>query len=60
VRVLIGLALIGGLMAVERLADLPLLLDPVAAIVFLGLWLALTRADVAKLPLPAPLRRLFP
>ncbi|HKN98831.1 MAG TPA: hypothetical protein VJX10_17050 [Pseudonocardiaceae bacterium] len=56
-KVLLGLAVAGGMVAVEHIADLPLLLDPAFAAVFLALWWALNPAVVAGLPIPFPRRR---
>jgi putative peptidoglycan lipid II flippase len=55
-KVVLGLVVAGGIVAVEHLAHLPLLLDPAFAIGFLAIWWALNRAEVARLPIPG-LRR---
>lgn len=56
-KVALGLAVVGALALTQRLADLPILLDPVLVVAFLAVWWALNRADVARLPLPRlPLR----
>ncbi|MGH3876862.1 MAG: lipopolysaccharide biosynthesis protein [Actinophytocola sp.] len=57
VKVLLGVALAGGLVLVEHAAGLALLLDPVLALGFLVVWWALNRAEVARLPIPRPWRR---
>lgn len=56
-KVVLGVAVAAALVAVEHLASLPLLLDPVFAAGFLAVWWLLNRADVAKLPIPGLRRR---
>ncbi|GGS21121.1 lipopolysaccharide biosynthesis protein [Actinokineospora fastidiosa] len=56
-RVAAGLAAIGALLAVQRVADLPTILDPVLVLVFLAGWWAMNRGDIARLPIPRPWRR---
>jgi O-antigen/teichoic acid export membrane protein len=55
-KVAIGLIIVGGLVVVQHLTNLPTLLDPVLAIGFLGAWWLINRSDVARLPIPG-LRR---
>ncbi|HEX3592199.1 MAG TPA: lipopolysaccharide biosynthesis protein [Pseudonocardiaceae bacterium] len=55
-RVLIGLAVGAALVVLEHASRLPLPVDLACAAVFLAVWWALNRADVAKLPIPG-LRR---
>ena len=56
-KVLLGVLLAGGLVVAEHVWRLPLLLDPVFALGFLVVWWALNRTEVARLPIPRPLRR---
>ena len=56
-KVVLGLSVVGGMFAAQRFADLPILLDPAFALVFLVLWWLLNRPDVARLPIPRPWRR---
>jgi putative peptidoglycan lipid II flippase len=55
-RVLTGLAVGAALVVLEHAAHLPLPVDLACAAVFLAVWWALNRADVAALPIPG-LRR---
>ena len=57
VKVVTGMAISGGLVALEHLAKLTLLLDPVLGLVFLVLWWAMNRAVVAAALLPLLRRR---
>ncbi|TDQ04376.1 lipopolysaccharide biosynthesis protein [Labedaea rhizosphaerae] len=52
VKVLAGLAVVGGIVLLQRTAHLPDLLDPVCALAFLAVWGVLNRSEVAKLPIP--------
>ncbi|HVL84625.1 MAG TPA: hypothetical protein VM367_10145 [Pseudonocardia sp.] len=56
-KIALGVAVFGAIAAVQRLADLPVLLDPVLAIAFLAAWWLLNRAEVARLPRPWSSRR---
>ncbi|HEY7592148.1 MAG TPA: lipopolysaccharide biosynthesis protein [Actinophytocola sp.] len=56
-KVVLGVAIAVGLVVVAHVTNLPLLLDPVCALVFLAIWWLLNRADVAKLPIPGLRRR---
>lgn len=56
-KVALGLAGLGGIVALQRFTDPSILLDPVFALAFLGAWWLLNRADVARLPLPRIVRR---
>ncbi|MGX7824007.1 lipopolysaccharide biosynthesis protein [Actinokineospora sp. 24-640] len=51
-KVALGLAVVGGIAVAQRVADLPLLLDPVFAVGFLAGWWLLNRKAIAALPLP--------
>lgn len=53
-KIAVGGAVIGAVAVVQRLEDLPLLLDPVLAAGFLLVWWLLNRAEVARLPRPRP------
>ncbi|WP_162830207.1 lipopolysaccharide biosynthesis protein [Amycolatopsis palatopharyngis] len=56
-KVALGLAVVGGIVLVQRLAELPFLLDPAFALAFLVIWWLMNRSDVAKLPVPLPTLR---
>lgn len=56
-KVAAGLAVVGGIVAAQRIVDLPVALDPVLALLFVVVWWSLNRADVALLPIPRRLRR---
>ncbi|PRX47764.1 putative peptidoglycan lipid II flippase [Prauserella shujinwangii] len=56
-KVAVGLAVVGGIVVAQRLAELPVLLDPALALAFLVGWWLLNRAEFARLPIPRPRRR---
>jgi hypothetical protein len=56
-RVAAGLAVVGLLVWLQRGAGLSPWTDPLAALVFLGAWLAMSRTDLGLLPLRRPGRR---
>ena len=51
-RVLLALAVIGGLFWAQRAADLPAWTDPLVVLVFLALWLLIDRRDLRLIPIP--------
>jgi putative peptidoglycan lipid II flippase len=59
-RVLVGLVVGAALVVAEHTLHLPLLVDLACAVVFLAIWWALNRSDVAKLPIPGLRRRRRP
>ena len=58
-RVVVGLAMIGAILLLQHTTGMTRWVDPALAVVFLAVWLTLNRSDIAKLPLPARLKRLF-
>jgi putative peptidoglycan lipid II flippase len=56
-RVLLGLGIVGGLVVLQRSADISPLLDPVFAAAFLAAWWGLCRHDAQLLPVRLPRRR---
>lgn len=56
-RVVVGVAVAAGIIVAEHVAHLSVLFEPLLAIGFLLVWWAMNRADVARLPIPAALRR---
>jgi len=52
-----GLVLLASLFAIERTLLLPALVEPVVALVFVAAWVAMSRRDLALLPLPSLLPR---
>ena len=51
-RVGAALVVVGGVVLVQQRADLPLLLEPLLALVFLAAWLLVSRRDLPRLPWP--------
>jgi putative peptidoglycan lipid II flippase len=56
-KVALGLAVVGGIVALQRFAHLSIWLDPALTVGFLAVWGLLNRRIVASLPIPRPRRR---
>jgi putative peptidoglycan lipid II flippase len=59
-RGITGVALLVGLLVAERRANLPIVAEPVVAVVFCAIWWTLSRRDLRLLPLPRQVRRFIP